>query len=283
MQFYLYQNDQQVGPYTESQIREMLSSGSIQENDACWHEGCTEWRPVSTILGITDLEAQPTPLPIRQPTETIVKSPKGPISLPSWAAYALPAIAALILGYFLGREHLKYQMKSAISDMASSVSQGIKDAFSNTPETPAASISKLEIGQTHQVDNLSITLTGAKIALPKIKRGLWGDDEQTGKEPKLILSFTIVNNDERKIKKFIRDGAFKLQDDVDNRVHEEYAEAAGGLGKYNEILPNSTVSHIELFDIPLPKTEFLQLTIDLERFDGEGKVQFKIPSTSIEK
>jgi hypothetical protein len=50
MKLYLYQNDQQVGPFTESQIKEMVASGSIQEIDLCWHEGLSDWQPINAVL-----------------------------------------------------------------------------------------------------------------------------------------------------------------------------------------------------------------------------------------
>ena len=59
MQIYLYQNDQQIGPYTEQQIREFISAGTIQESDVCWHEGLSDWQPLNTVISLAVRPVQP--------------------------------------------------------------------------------------------------------------------------------------------------------------------------------------------------------------------------------
>lgn len=39
-----------MGPYTEAQVREMLAAGTIANTDLAWHEGMTDWKPVSAVL-----------------------------------------------------------------------------------------------------------------------------------------------------------------------------------------------------------------------------------------
>lgn len=71
MQIYLYQNDQQIGPYTEQQIRELVSAGTIQENDVCWHEGLPDWQPLNTVISFAEHYVQPAPVlhhPVANPT-----------------------------------------------------------------------------------------------------------------------------------------------------------------------------------------------------------------------
>jgi hypothetical protein len=50
MQIYLYQNEAQVGPYTEQQLRDMVTSGAIGQNEQAWHEGLGEWQPLNKII-----------------------------------------------------------------------------------------------------------------------------------------------------------------------------------------------------------------------------------------
>ena len=50
MQIYLYQNEQQTGPYTEEQIRQLVAAGTIQTNDVCWYEGLSDWKPLDTVI-----------------------------------------------------------------------------------------------------------------------------------------------------------------------------------------------------------------------------------------
>ena len=50
VQIYLFQNDQQTGPYTEQQIRDLLAAGSLQSTDVCWHEGLPDWQPLESVI-----------------------------------------------------------------------------------------------------------------------------------------------------------------------------------------------------------------------------------------
>ncbi|MBV9463775.1 MAG: DUF4339 domain-containing protein, partial [Verrucomicrobiae bacterium] len=47
--FYLYLNEQQVGPYTGEQLAEMLAQGTITPEHLVWKEGLPEWVPLKTI------------------------------------------------------------------------------------------------------------------------------------------------------------------------------------------------------------------------------------------
>jgi hypothetical protein len=61
MNYYLFQNNQQIGPYTEEQLRQALAEGQIQGTDFAWREGLAEWAPLSTIL---PTEKAPESVPI---------------------------------------------------------------------------------------------------------------------------------------------------------------------------------------------------------------------------
>jgi len=72
MNYYLYLNEQQVGPYTEEQIRELVAAGTVAQTDLCWHEGLTEWQPLNTILGFVQVAApppQPQPIAVNIPQQ----------------------------------------------------------------------------------------------------------------------------------------------------------------------------------------------------------------------
>lgn len=276
MQLFLFQNQQQVGPYTETQIREMLDCGSIQETDVCWMEGWDDWRPVGALFpSQSKKETAKTPFPTEE-------KPSGQInkrSIPTWAFVCTAALVALILGYFIGREHVKYEIKTAFSDAAESFSQGITDAFSSNSEVNEPII-KLQLGQIYEVDSFSIILTTAVIDLPLINGGMWSNEPSQAKEPLLILSFDIVNKDERRKLNFRADN-LTLVDDVENRIRGSFHESSEGLKKYDEILPGTSVSHVALFEIPLPKTQHMNLTVDLALLGNEGVIEYTIPFGSI--
>jgi type II secretion system protein G len=50
IQFYLYLNDQQVGPYSLDQIQQLLDQGKITTESLAWYEGLAGWVPVSEVL-----------------------------------------------------------------------------------------------------------------------------------------------------------------------------------------------------------------------------------------
>ena len=50
VQIYLYQIDKAVGPYTEEQLRVLVSSGAISKKEHAWYEGLAEWQPLDTII-----------------------------------------------------------------------------------------------------------------------------------------------------------------------------------------------------------------------------------------
>jgi hypothetical protein len=208
----------------------------------------------------------------------------------------------LVLGYFAGREHLKYQMRSAIADVASAFSKGLQGnsspnsassslgSISRPVESPPERLPQLMLGQTHRAKEFAITLNSAKIETAQVKDMM--GDVGTGKKPDLILSFTFSNTDDRRILRFRKGnqflaGHFRLRDDVDNVIRGiNYGIAStpiGALTGSEDIVPGSAANHVELFSVPPPKTEFLILTVNLACLGGEGEIEYKIPASSIVK
>ena len=52
MEIYLQKDGQQVGPYSEEQLRESVTAGTINQFDLACHEGMTGWQPLCTIISI---------------------------------------------------------------------------------------------------------------------------------------------------------------------------------------------------------------------------------------
>lgn len=61
MSLYLYQNDQQAGPFTDEQIAQMIQSGLVAGTTLCWKEGMAGWKPLSTQLPTTNIPLPPAP------------------------------------------------------------------------------------------------------------------------------------------------------------------------------------------------------------------------------
>lgn len=146
------------------------------------------------------------------------------------------------------------------------------------------------IGQTHSGDGFAITLASASIAKSKVKDVLGKVGE--GKNPDLILTFNFANTDSRRILRFreanqFLAGHFRLRDDVDNVIRGiDYGfgnKPVGALTGSEDIAPGELATHIELFSVPPPKTQFLILTVDLACLGADGQIEFKIPAASIAK
>lgn len=50
MKYYLWKNEQQVGPYTLDQLKSMWNSGTITTETMYWFEGLTEWIPLGVLV-----------------------------------------------------------------------------------------------------------------------------------------------------------------------------------------------------------------------------------------
>jgi len=176
-----------------------------------------------------------------------------------------------------------------VSDSGTTTDAGSSPESVVAPPPPAEPL-PLAIGQPHKTDQFSFTLDGAKIATTQLKSAMGGSS--AGKDPDLILSFTFTNLDDRRILRFregnqFMAGHFKLRDDVDNVIrgvnYGIMSKPVGSLSGTEDILPGATATHIEVFSVPPPKTEFLILTVDMACLGGDGEVKFKIPASSISK
>lgn len=54
MNLYIYQNNQQLGPFTLEEIQQKLQSGAVTQNDMAWYEGAAQWVPISAIQGVAN-------------------------------------------------------------------------------------------------------------------------------------------------------------------------------------------------------------------------------------
>jgi len=93
MSLYLYQNDQQTGPFTGEQIQEMLRAGTVTRDTLGWKEGLADWSPLSSLLPALEM-AIPLPPPPPKPRSSrlgIISFVIALISMGLWAALFLAA------------------------------------------------------------------------------------------------------------------------------------------------------------------------------------------------
>jgi TM2 domain-containing membrane protein YozV len=52
MNFFLFKNDQKMGPYSAEQIRIFLGQGLVMTTDQVWADGWTAWMPIGQVPGL---------------------------------------------------------------------------------------------------------------------------------------------------------------------------------------------------------------------------------------
>ena len=78
MEIYLQQNGQQVGPYTEEQLRGLVTTGAINQFDLAIHAGLSDWQPLCTVISIAIPPPATPHLPV--PTSGTLHLPAPPTS-----------------------------------------------------------------------------------------------------------------------------------------------------------------------------------------------------------
>jgi hypothetical protein len=64
MNYFIGKNGQQLGPFSEEQVRDMVRGGMVSPEDLGWHQGTTAWVPLHQLLGAVPASAPSTPPPI---------------------------------------------------------------------------------------------------------------------------------------------------------------------------------------------------------------------------
>lgn len=74
MNYFIGKNGQQLGPFTEEQIRSMAQGGLCHPTDLCWHEGRPNWVPLAELFGFPPSHTPPpvsSAIPAEQPSKVI--------------------------------------------------------------------------------------------------------------------------------------------------------------------------------------------------------------------
>jgi type II secretory pathway pseudopilin PulG len=113
MNITVHKNGQQLGPFTEAQVGNMLSSGQLGPADLGWAEGMPEWKPLSSFPGLLNT-SQSIPASIQPAAASSKTEPLaiwslvlGIISIVGFAiGGCLAGIPAVICGH-LGRSKIR--------------------------------------------------------------------------------------------------------------------------------------------------------------------------------
>jgi hypothetical protein len=253
-----------------------------------------------TAEAVETVQYTPPPIKVKPaPTPT----PKQPNFLmkqvPIWIVGA-SSVGALTIGCVAGREHLKYQVRSKMeqaflglggSREALEAGKAGKGNVTEPKKTIAEPPKKqLMIGEFFNNEKFSIAVLEARVGVPKLADKI-GDLKYNASKEYLMLTLQFANKDPRKKLSFTEDGRFGrsnfvVEDDVKNVVRGVdfgFSTIVQGALQQNDINPGETVTHVCVFTEPLPKTEFLTLTIDFSCFFEDGEVVFKIPMNSVRR
>jgi predicted RNA-binding Zn-ribbon protein involved in translation (DUF1610 family) len=243
------------------------------------------------------IPATPISSPAPSPATPAANRSLRRISVPLWALVTAPAVLSLVVGYFAGREHLKYQMRSAFTNAGRAFAEGLKDSLppglqdsidreEKEPDPPP----RASLGEAYDAGGFSVQVVGATIRHPDVKR-LSGDSSPS-EDPLLVVDMQFTNKDDRKLFTFrdergLGGSVFRLKDDVGNIVRPVTFgfdnKVVGALDNFAELKPEASLKHLQVFDVPLPKTKSLVLNVDLYCFEGEGEVEIDIPIEAVKK
>src|SRR5271157_1305697 len=196
-----------------------------------------------------------------------------------WSAMAAATLASLLIGYFLGREHVKYEIRTAIFGAGQAFSEGLQGSFGKGFRGPVAQASKPEPAVVQlrapekkgnewvvapipaRLGDVEVKVLSVKVAPPVISRGLKRDGEP-GK-PQLILTVEVSNRSQnRKIEyqtwagaeMFLSRGFATLEDNFGNSYNRITFSMFEGVPEgrvlSDSIYPGKSLSDVLLFEPP---------------------------------
>ena len=71
MDWYLYQDGTQWGPYSEKDFRQMVLEGRIRKDDHVWNQQLSDWVPAGQVAGLLDGAAGQPPQEQAQPSHLL--------------------------------------------------------------------------------------------------------------------------------------------------------------------------------------------------------------------
>jgi len=114
MDYYLYINDEQKGPFTLAQIQSMWRSGNITGQTLYWQQGFDEWFPLSTMIDL--LEPPQAPVVQTQPMAHVTKStPSDALGI---VIMLLPLASAVLMWFWVSSMSLLQNPGSTLMGIA---------------------------------------------------------------------------------------------------------------------------------------------------------------------
>ena len=114
MSIYINKNNQQLGPFEEAKVLEMLQSGELSANDLAIRQGNNEWQKLGDLYPNTGTAAAPTLAAVEQSVPK--KSRKG-LLMGCGGFLLITLLIAGILGFFAYRNLNPADSKEDLPDM----------------------------------------------------------------------------------------------------------------------------------------------------------------------
>src|SRR5260221_4284481 len=97
MQIYIHRNNQQLGPFTEAEIKAQLASGTISPQDHVWWQGQQGWIPLAQSPLASGLPPGAPAIP-----GAVAAVPSSHITLEKTSNLAIAALACCISRFIRG-------------------------------------------------------------------------------------------------------------------------------------------------------------------------------------
>jgi type II secretory pathway pseudopilin PulG len=98
MQIFIHKNGQQLGPFPEAKVAEMLKDGQAAPTDPAWSEGMETWRPLSTFAQFRSATGVPPPVPEPAPAPPALRKTE-PLSIWSLVLGILSIVGCAFGGF----------------------------------------------------------------------------------------------------------------------------------------------------------------------------------------
>lgn len=189
-------------------------------------------------------------------------------------------LIGFVIGFFAGREYLRYEFASAVKAAFKPLTNGGPFNPPTSATTTKSDETKLlNAGEAYETAEYRIELV--RVTKDVLEKKGYGDSYWT-KEKFCKLFFRITNKDSRKLLRFYSGSTYNhnitLVDDVKNKVQNEAGGMSEITGHYTvkDIKPEEAIEHMEPFEMPLEKTKYVTVSIDLSCVGDKGRIGYQI-------
>jgi hypothetical protein len=136
MQYYVLVNEEQQGPFSESQIKGYIAMGQFQPTDLAWHEGLPEWKPLQDFPPFAPkIQGHRTPNYQSVPVRNLAPKKKKKGGMIMSAALCLIVFAAAGVGGYYGYNYWQAHKQKSGADAANGSTTNAVAADPTEPKT----------------------------------------------------------------------------------------------------------------------------------------------------